>query len=62
MVSLGQIMSSSDNPIGQVVHIQVRLRVVGGRWGWNISGISVVFSSDILCRLTNCVKFFTFYS
>ena len=58
MVSLSQLMSSSKNPIRQVVHIQVRSRVVGGRWGWNISGISVEFSSDILCKLTNCVKFF----
>ena len=30
MGSLGQLMSSSENPIRQVVHIQVRLRVAGG--------------------------------
>jgi len=40
MVSLGQLMASSKNPIGQVVQNQVRSRVVGGRWGWNMSGIS----------------------
>ena len=28
MVSLGQLMSSSKNPIRQVVHVQVRSRVV----------------------------------
>ena len=38
MVSPGQLMSSSENQIRQVVHAQVRSRVVGGRWGWNISG------------------------
>ena len=53
-----KLMSSSENPIRQVVYVQVRSRVVGG----NISGISVEFSSDIVCKLTNCVKWFAFYS
>ena len=40
MVSHGQSISSSENPIGQVVRVQVRSKVVGGRLGWNMSGIS----------------------
>ena len=48
-----QLMFSSENPIRQVVQVWVRLRVMGGRLGWNIVCIIHI--------PTSCVNNFTPY-